>query len=72
MPGNTIPATAANSCANFTAVFRLIRDFRALTASEAIAAAGEISQTPGIFPASWINANFDVWIGHAEDVQAWD
>jgi alpha-amylase/alpha-mannosidase (GH57 family) len=47
-------------------------DFRALTASEAIAAAGEISQTTGIFPASWINANFDVWIGHAEDVQAWD
>jgi alpha-amylase/alpha-mannosidase (GH57 family) len=47
-------------------------DFRALTASEAIAAAGEIAQTPGIFPASWINANFDVWIGHAEDVQAWD
>ncbi len=47
-------------------------DFLALTASEAIAAAGDISQTPGIFPASWINANFDVWIGHAEDVQAWD
>jgi alpha-amylase/alpha-mannosidase (GH57 family) len=47
-------------------------DFRALTASEAIAAAGEISETQTIFPASWINANFDVWIGHAEDVQAWD
>jgi alpha-amylase/alpha-mannosidase (GH57 family) len=47
-------------------------DFRALTASEAIAAAGEIPQATGIFPASWINANFDVWIGHAEDVQAWD
>jgi len=47
-------------------------DFRALTASEAIAAAGDIPQTAGIFPASWINANFDVWIGHAEDVQAWD
>jgi alpha-amylase/alpha-mannosidase (GH57 family) len=47
-------------------------DFKALTASEAIAAAGEIPQTGGIFPASWINANFDVWIGHAEDVQAWD
>jgi len=47
-------------------------DFRALTASEAIAAAGEIAETQGIFPASWINANFDVWIGHAEDVQAWD
>jgi len=47
-------------------------DIRALTASEAIAAAGEIPQTAGIFPASWINANFDVWIGHAEDVQAWE
>jgi alpha-amylase/alpha-mannosidase (GH57 family) len=47
-------------------------DFRALTASEAIVAAGDIPQMPGIFPASWINANFDVWIGHSEDVQAWD
>jgi hypothetical protein len=47
-------------------------DFRALTASEAIAAAGDAPQTSGIFPASWINANFDVWIGHAEDVQAWE
>src|ERR1700675_4231412 len=47
-------------------------DFRALTASEAIEAAGEIPVSAGIFPGSWINANFDVWIGHAEDVQAWD
>ena len=48
------------------------QDFRALTASEAIAAAGELPVTGGIFPASWINANFDVWIGHAEDVAAWE
>jgi alpha-amylase/alpha-mannosidase (GH57 family) len=48
------------------------QDFRALTASEAIAAAGEIPTTAGIFPASWINANFDVWIGHSEDVAAWE
>jgi alpha-amylase/alpha-mannosidase (GH57 family) len=48
------------------------QDFRALTASEANAAAGEIPATTGIFPASWINANFDVWIGHAEDVAAWE
>jgi len=47
-------------------------DFRALTASETIAAAKDVPQTGGIFPASWINANFDVWIGHAEDVAAWD
>jgi len=48
------------------------QDFRALTASEAIAAAGEIPSTAVIFPASWINANFDVWIGHSEDVAAWE
>lgn len=48
------------------------QDFRALTASEAIAAAGSIPTNAGIFPASWINANFDVWIGHAEDVTAWE
>ncbi len=47
-------------------------DFRALTASEAISASGEIPKTTGIFPASWINANFDVWIGHSEDVAAWE
>src|SRR6202011_1547324 len=48
------------------------QDFRALTASEAISAAKNIPATGGIFPASWINANFDVWIGDAEDVTAWD
>ena len=47
-------------------------DFRALTASETIAAAGDVPSTTGIFPASWINANFDVWIGDKEDVTAWD
>jgi alpha-amylase/alpha-mannosidase (GH57 family) len=47
-------------------------DIRALTASEAIAAAVEIPTNDGIFPASWINANFDVWIGSGEDVMAWE
>ncbi|HYS22684.1 MAG TPA: glycoside hydrolase, partial [Candidatus Eisenbacteria bacterium] len=48
------------------------QDFRALMATEAIAAAGSLPTTAGIFPASWINANFDVWIGHAEDITAWE
>src|SRR6202795_861346 len=48
------------------------QDFRALTATEAIAAAGDIPTNAGIFPASWINANFDVWMGHSEDVAAWE
>ncbi len=47
------------------------QEIRALTVSEAIAQAGELETLGGIFPGSWINANFDVWIGHAEDVQAW-
>jgi alpha-amylase/alpha-mannosidase (GH57 family) len=47
-------------------------EFRALTASEAIHAAPDVPTTGGIFPASWINANFDVWIGSAEDVAAWE
>jgi alpha-amylase/alpha-mannosidase (GH57 family) len=44
----------------------------ALTASEAIGAAPHAPVLESIFPASWINANFDVWIGHAEDVRAWE
>jgi alpha-amylase/alpha-mannosidase (GH57 family) len=47
-------------------------DIRALTPSEAIDAAGEIPTLDRIFPASWIDANFDVWIGDREDVRAWD
>ncbi len=47
-------------------------DIQALTASEAVAAAGTIPTNKSIFPGSWINANFDVWIGSAEDVAAWD
>lgn len=46
-------------------------DIKALTVSEALARAGEVETVRGIFPGSWINANFDIWIGHAEDVQAW-
>ncbi len=48
------------------------QDFRALTAREATAAVEEIPTINGTFPASWINANFDVWIGHSEDVAAWE
>jgi len=47
-------------------------DIGALTASEAVAAAGEIPVTEKIFPGSWINANFDIWIGDSEDVRAWN
>jgi alpha-amylase/alpha-mannosidase (GH57 family) len=47
-------------------------DIRPLTVSEAISAAPGVPRLKEIFPASWISANFDVWIGHGEDVRAWD
>ncbi len=47
-------------------------DIRALTVSEALAQAGEIPVSDHIFCGSWINANFDIWIGHGEDIAAWD
>lgn len=46
-------------------------DIRALTASEAVAAAGEIPVVENVVPGSWINANFDIWIGDKEDLTAW-
>ena len=47
-------------------------DIRTMTGSEALAAAGRLDPVEHIFPASWINANFDIWIGHSEDVTAWN
>jgi len=46
-------------------------DMSALTVSEAL---GRIDADPldHIFPGSWINANFDIWIGAGEDNQAWE
>jgi alpha-amylase/alpha-mannosidase (GH57 family) len=29
------------------------------------------AELPGIFPGSWIDANFYIWIGHADDHRAW-
>jgi alpha-amylase/alpha-mannosidase (GH57 family) len=47
-------------------------ELRALTVSEALQDASEIATVQGISPGSWINANFDVWIGDKEDVAAWE
>jgi alpha-amylase/alpha-mannosidase (GH57 family) len=55
--------------------YRRVQDdpeMRALTMSEAVEVNAKAPVMQEIFPASWINANFDVWIGHPEDVRAWD
>ena len=53
--------------------------YRALSAAEDIetvtmaeAAAGPAARLPSIFPGSWINADFYIWIGHRDDHRAWD
>jgi len=46
--------------------------FETLTISEAITRAQEPEKLTYIVPGSWINANFDVWIGAPEDNLAWD
>jgi len=44
----------------------------ALTVSEAIQRHRDVSPLPSLVPGSWINANFNVWIGAPEDNRAWD
>jgi alpha-amylase/alpha-mannosidase (GH57 family) len=44
----------------------------AVTISEAIARHRNISPLKSLVPGSWINANFNVWIGAPEDNRAWD
>jgi alpha-amylase/alpha-mannosidase (GH57 family) len=46
------------------------RRMSAVTVSEALQSM-EPERLDRIFPGSWINANFDVWIGAEEDNQAW-
>jgi alpha-amylase/alpha-mannosidase (GH57 family) len=45
---------------------------KALTVSEAIEREPAPQQIGSIIPGSWINSNFDVWIGASEDNIAWD
>jgi alpha-amylase/alpha-mannosidase (GH57 family) len=46
-------------------------DLRAVTASEALSVT-EQGRLSHVVPGSWINSNFDVWIGAEEDNRAWD
>jgi alpha-amylase/alpha-mannosidase (GH57 family) len=46
-------------------------ELQAVTASEALELV-EAGKLTHVVPGSWINANFDVWIGAEEDNRAWD
>jgi len=44
----------------------------AVTISEAVARHKDFGKMNSLVPGSWINANFNVWIGAPEDNRAWD
>src|ERR1700728_3104502 len=44
----------------------------AVTISEAISRHKDFNRLTSLVPGSWINANFNVWIGAPEDNRAWD
>jgi alpha-amylase/alpha-mannosidase (GH57 family) len=48
------------------------REVEAVTVSEAIARQSSFPRLTSLAPGSWINANFNVWIGAPEDNRAWD
>lgn len=51
------------------------QDFKTVTCSEAVNIYhqnGRSRLLDNIYPASWINANFQIWIGHREGNKAWD
>jgi alpha-amylase/alpha-mannosidase (GH57 family) len=45
-------------------------DIQTVTMAEAAAAPAQ--PLPSVFPGSWINADFYIWIGHRDDHRAWD
>jgi hypothetical protein len=47
-------------------------EMEAVTVSEAIARQSQFPRLNSLVPGSWINANFNVWIGAPEDNRAWD
>ncbi len=43
-----------------------------VTVSEALEQHPPVTKLNSLFPGSWINHNFRIWIGHEEDNKAWD
>ena len=48
------------------------RDIQTVTMAEAASGGGRVQLLESIFPGSWINGDFYIWIGHRDDHRAWD
>jgi alpha-amylase/alpha-mannosidase (GH57 family) len=47
-------------------------DIQTVTMTEAASGGGRVQLLESIFPGSWINGDFYIWIGHRDDHRAWD
>ena len=66
------PKSGREFLRRFYDALQLERGLEAATVSEAIARHTNVSPLKSLAPGSWINANFNVWIGAPEDNRAWD
>ncbi len=48
------------------------KEIKTVTFSEYLSHYHEIESLKKVFPGSWINANFSIWIGHEEDNISWE
>jgi alpha-amylase/alpha-mannosidase (GH57 family) len=66
------PASGREFLRRFYGALQKEPGVEAVTVSEAIARHNNINRIPSLVPGSWINANFNVWIGAPEDNKSWD
>jgi alpha-amylase/alpha-mannosidase (GH57 family) len=66
------PQSGREFLRRFYAQLQTSGDVEAVTASEAIERHKSVNVLPSLTPGSWINANFNVWIGAPEDNRSWD
>ncbi len=59
-------------CEDSTKGLQRDSEIEAVTVTEAIARHKNNGKLNSLVPGSWINANFNVWIGAPEDNRAWD
>ncbi|GAB4366884.1 MAG: glycoside hydrolase family 57 protein [Deltaproteobacteria bacterium] len=59
-------------CALFERLENLSPEIECVPVSEAIARCGDPEPLPGVPTGSWIDGTFNIWIGHREDLDAWE
>jgi alpha-amylase/alpha-mannosidase (GH57 family) len=58
-----------------TALYQILsqdKQIRAVTVSEALDQFPDKPRLGKLVPGSWIDANFNIWMGHSDDVRAWN